>query len=81
MSNSEEPTRQKKTSKEIWVKVKCKTCYDKGYSTAFKGVIGYPDFIGDKGYFSKPRIRIKFCNCPRGKQLKRLIETNYTERK
>lgn len=75
MSNPEAPRRQRR------VKIKCGKCYDKGYSTVFSSIRTYPDFIGDKGHLSKPRIRIKFCNCSRGKQLERLIKANYTKKK
>lgn len=49
---------------------KCKNCWDKGYSTQMAETIGYPDFIGDKGFRSGPQVYKKYCNCAKGKRLR-----------
>lgn len=50
----------------------CRNCYGKGYSTQDAAIIGYPDFIGDKG-FKRYEHRMIFCQCDRGKTLEREI--------
>ena len=51
----------------------CKNCYGKGYSTEYKGKTEVlPDFVGDKRYtIDNGGIKIHFCNCDRGKDLKK----------
>lgn len=51
--------------------IKCKVCYDKGYSTELVGdTMCYADFIGDKTFKVRgARIVVKLCNCGRGKDL------------
>lgn len=51
--------------------LRCEKCYDKGYSTEFKGdEFCMADFIGDQTYRTrKSGIRIHFCGCGRGKDL------------
>jgi len=51
-------------------KVKCPLCYDKGYHSVMSGIIGFPDFIGDKGFREDPTIKKRFCTCRLGKKLK-----------
>jgi hypothetical protein len=50
----------------------CKNCYGKGYFTEFKGnTLTQPDFTGDKPrIFRGSGIRIKLCDCQRGRDLK-----------
>lgn len=56
---------------------KCKDCYGKGYRSEFHGISAGDDF-GNESRFSQPiRKHIYFCDCPRGKDLKELIELNY----
>lgn len=51
----------------------CKNCYGKGYSTEFVGDTTLePDFIGDKRItLRKGGIRIHYCKCGRGKDLRK----------
>lgn len=65
---------QKQNKKEIELKkIICKNCYGKGYSTELIQVRIAPDFIGDKEKKFPPEIKMNFCKCERGKQLKDLI--------
>lgn len=52
----------------------CEKCYGKGYSTYRYGIIGIPDFEGDKGFKDPIKTNIVYCTCDRGKQLKELID-------
>ena len=51
----------------------CKNCFGKGYSTAWQGEKWSADFVGSKGGKTPMREVIRFCNCDRGKQIKRLF--------
>lgn len=50
---------------------KCHLCYGKGYSTQIRNEVGAEDFRGE-GYETGPEVRVRFCSCERGKQLKKL---------
>lgn len=50
----------------------CKNCYGKGYNTQMVNEVGAEDFGGD-GYETGPHVRMVFCRCVRGKQLKKLV--------
>jgi len=50
----------------------CTKCYGKGYSTVDRTLVGYPDFIGDKGFKEKANPIIT-CACDRGKQIAEII--------
>lgn len=51
-------------------KPKCKNCWDKGYSTQMYGISGADDF-GTEGFKEPIRVHIHFCNCAKGKRMKR----------
>ena len=55
------------------MEIRCKNCREKGYSTVFDGdTLCLADFIGNKTYKTREAgIRIKLCNCNRGKDLKK----------
>jgi len=55
-----------------YCKPKCINCYDKGYSTSFYGLSSSSD--------SDANIRLLYCVCERGQDLKKLIEKNYVEK-
>ena len=50
----------------------CPCCDGKGYGTTMIGTQGYEDF-GGKGFIETPTVRVSFCSCPRGKQLRELF--------
>ena len=50
--------------------VKCKNCYDKGYSTTMYGYSGADEFNG-REVGEAPRVHIHFCNCAKGKRMNR----------
>jgi hypothetical protein len=50
----------------------CEHCFGKGYGTTMIGVRGYEDF-GGEGFVETPTVRVSFCSCPRGKQLRELF--------
>ena len=52
----------------------CTQCFGKGYGTSMYGEEGFADFDDDKGYKIAPSIRMVFCECERGKQLKELLK-------
>lgn len=47
----------------------CKNCWDKGYSTEMSGLVGSPDFPGDKGFCISPYIHKNYCTCEKGQKL------------
>lgn len=52
----------------------CHKCYGKGYATQDSATIGFDDF-GDEG-FKRHELKMIFCDCSRGKQLKTLSTPN-----
>ena len=57
----------------------CKHCWNKGYSTEMTEVVSSADFFGDKEYKTGAKIKINFCKCDKGKQLKELIQREREE--
>jgi len=54
----------------------CKNCYNKGYSTEMiGGTITYGDFVGDKTFKSGYKTLYHFCNCERGKDIAKMVES------
>jgi len=66
---------EKELDKQAKAYGNCQKCYGKGYSTQWRGLHGYPDFINDKGFDKLPKTEINFCSCQRGKDLKKLFNT------
>ena len=54
----------------------CKNCWDKGYSTQYSGIIGSPDFLGDKGFEIAPSVHKNYCTCVKGQKM-RAKETDW----
>lgn len=54
----------------------CRKCYGKGYSTErVGGASEFSDFGPPKKVVVEgPHVRMNFCTCERGKQLKKLVE-------
>lgn len=48
----------------------CTDCYGKGYATTIDYTVGHPDFSDDPEYMKQNPI-MRFCDCDRGKQLKK----------
>lgn len=55
---------------------KCKNCWDKGFSTQYSGIIGSPDFPGDKGFEIAPSVHKNYCTCDKGQKM-RMKETDW----
>lgn len=53
----------------------CKACYGKGYATQML-VENVADDFGTEGYMTAPFVRMNYCKCARGKQLKALLTPN-----
>lgn len=56
--------------KEVTKSPKCTNCWDKGFSTVFKGLRYAADFIGDIPYEDAPKVHKIYCSCAKGKYLK-----------
>jgi len=50
----------------------CEKCYGKGYGTATEYMQSFPDF-GDEETFDVKMPVVRFCTCPRGEQLRKLV--------
>lgn len=51
----------------------CLKCRGKGYSTSMQGTHYHADFIADKEFKTPQEIRMRFCDCGRGKQLEDIL--------
>lgn len=41
----------------------CKYCYNKGYASVMKVIVGHPDFLGDKGFSKTEIVKIPCRKC------------------
>ena len=60
---------------------KCTNCFDKGFSTEYKGAVyGLPDFESDGNKRFKvgnEGIKINYCRCAKGKRMKYRAKQKY----
>ena len=62
---------------------KCTDCYDKGFSTEYKGaVIAHADFIGDRDrIIDEAKVVINYCRGKKGRGMENRALKKYAETK